>query len=402
MPNSILGTHDCYGCGACAVACGKKIIKMALNKSGFLEPQIIYIEKCTDCGLCSSVCSIKYNAIAQKRDVRGTYAAWSNDKLVQLSSSSGGTSFELGRYCISQGYKVCGVRYNVEKGQAEHYISETIEELAESVGSKYIQSFTEDCFQVFNRKEKYLVFGSPCQIDSLRRYIQKFHMEEKFILVDFFCHGIPSKHLWNKYLEEKQRKYGKIEYASWRNKIKGFYKFKPADNADVLTNRERIKWHDGYNLFVKGERGEENSGFINKNSFLRMFLGDYCLNKACFDDCKYKQTSSSADIRIGDFWGSLYQNNHDGVSSVIAFTEKGEMLLNSANITIVPCELKNILEVQMKSNPERPIFYNQVMKSLQDENVSLQQIINKYYETVRFMRLPIRILNKLTSIKKRK
>lgn len=61
-----------------------------------------------------------------------------------------------------------------------------MEELIPSIGSKYIQSYTVDGFKAIDRKQKYLVTGTPCQIDSFRRYIRKFKKEENFILMDFF------------------------------------------------------------------------------------------------------------------------------------------------------------------------------------------------------------------------
>lgn len=32
--------HNCYGCGVCAVSCGKKIINIRLNEDGFYAPYI--------------------------------------------------------------------------------------------------------------------------------------------------------------------------------------------------------------------------------------------------------------------------------------------------------------------------------------------------------------------------
>ena len=56
-----------------------------------------------------------------------------------------------------------------------------------------------------NKKEKYLVTGTPCQIDSFRKYIKKFRVEDNFVLMDFFCHGVPSKLVWDKYITEKEK-----------------------------------------------------------------------------------------------------------------------------------------------------------------------------------------------------
>ena len=42
--------HNCYGCGVCAVSCGKKIINIRLNEDGFYAPYIDEPEKCMECG----------------------------------------------------------------------------------------------------------------------------------------------------------------------------------------------------------------------------------------------------------------------------------------------------------------------------------------------------------------
>lgn len=374
---SISGTVDCFGCGVCAIACGRKIIDIRLNKKGFLEPYITDISKCTNCGLCSSVCSLNYNEPARKVAPIKSFAAWSKDKGVQLSSSSGGVAYELGRQALLQGYKVCGVRYNVEACRAEHFIAESIEELSQALGSKYLQSETKYAFSQFERKSKYVVFGTPCQIDSLRRYIRRYGLEDNYILVDFFCHGVPSKLSWVKYLESK-KELGKIQYASFRNKFKGMHLYSPTATVDVNCAGERISWHNSYNIFLKGTNGSSNSGLKEKNSFLRFFLRDLCLNKVCFDNCMYKQISSSADIRIGDFWGDKYAKNEDGVSSIIVYSEKAMSLISDSDIEIEDSLMSDVLSVQMKKRPNRPYNYTKIASSLQNPNCSIKNIDFRY------------------------
>lgn len=225
--------QNCYGCGVCATVCGQKIIDIILNEDGFYEPRISKPEKCTDCGLCLNVCSYSHDDLALKNPVIKSYGAWSKDNAVRRKCSSGGVGFELGRYLIEQGYKVCGVRYDATKERAEHYIATNIEELVQSIGSKYIQSYTVDGFKAIDRKQKYLVTGTPCQIDSFRRYIQKFKKEDNFILMDFFCHGVPSMLVWKKYCRWAETKVGKLTYVSWRNKFTG--------------------WHDSWAMSIDGE-----------------------------------------------------------------------------------------------------------------------------------------------------
>ena len=191
--------HDCYGCGVCATACGRKIIEIGLNKDGFYEPHITDESRCIECGICTEVCAYLHDDLSLKEPEIHSYAAWSKDHLVRRKCSSGGAGFEIGKCLLGQGYKVCGVRYDAEKNRAEHYVATTVEELIPSAGSKYIQSYTVDGFKAINRKEKYLVTGTPCQIDSFRRYIKKFRCEDNFVLLDFFCHGVPSMLVWQKY-----------------------------------------------------------------------------------------------------------------------------------------------------------------------------------------------------------
>ena len=56
----------------------------------------------------------------------------------------------------------------------------------------------------------------------------------------------------------------------------------------------------------------EKKSFLNTrlsqgDMFYRLFLSDACLGKACYEKCKFKYENSSADIRIGDLWGTTYQ-----------------------------------------------------------------------------------------------
>lgn len=343
---NISNIKDCYGCGVCATVCPKHIIELRLNVDGFYEPYIVN-SKCTDCGLCTDVCAYLHNDISLKKQCMKSYAAWSNDRKTRRKCSSGGVGFEMGRTLINKGYKVCGVRYNVANNRAEHYIATTIEELIPSIGSKYIQSYAVDGFQSINRKEKYLVTGTPCQIDSFRRYIQKFRCEDNFVLMDFFCHGVPSMLVWQRYINEVKKITGQITYVSWRNKFIGLHD-SWAMTIDGEKVGEKVNWHDSYNLSIKGKKCPYNSRLSQGDPFYRMFLSDSCLGKACYEKCKYKYDHSSADIRIGDLWGNAYKDNKDGVSAAIAFTTKGDELLKLCNCTLVEHPFDVVAEGQMK------------------------------------------------------
>jgi len=327
---SIKGIDNCFGCGLCAITCSRKAIKIELNSNGFYSP-IVNNKLCNDCSLCREVCAFLDDKVAINHgvEVKG-YAAWSNDRTIRMICSSGGVSYELGRHLLSEGYKVCSVKYDSHQNKAVHYIATNEEELLSSVGSKYIQSYTVDGFRSINKKEKYLVTGTPCQIDSFRRYIRKFKVEENFILMDFFCHAVPSMYAWNKYLKLIENNTGIVESASWRNKDTG--------------------WHDSWAIRVKGKNGEYNSRFSQGDIFYKLFLGDFCCNPACQKDCRFKYDKSSADIRIGDLWGKTYKTVDEGVSAVVSFTKKGDDIVNKLNCTIIPHPFEVVAEGQMKRN----------------------------------------------------
>lgn len=367
MKPNISHIHDCFGCGVCSIVCGQKIIDIQLNEDGFYEPFITNPEKCTQCGLCYDVCSFSHDGLALKTVKIKSYAGWSNDENVRQNCSSGGVGFELGRTFINQGNKVCGVRYNTTKNRAEHYIATNIEELLPSCGSKYIQSYTVDGFKSINRKEKYLVTGTPCQIDSFRRYIQRFKIEGNFILVDFFCHGVPSKLMWDKYIEYIEKTTGKITAVTWRNKYTG--------------------WHDSYAMNIIGTTTSIYSKWSQKDMFYQLFLSDSCLGKACYNNCKFKYNHSSADIRIGDLWGKTYQQDEKGVSATISFTNKGDYLLHQSNCFLKEHPFEIVAEGQMKQCPQKKRLYHNVMKILHsDANIkTIHEELTKEQKRIRMI-----------------
>ena len=369
MMDNVSAIKDCYGCGVCAIACGHKLIRIELDKDGFYAPRITDIERCTQCGLCTKVCAYLHDEVSLAEDKPLGYAAWSKDGDIRKCCSSGGVGYEIGRSLMAQGYKLCGVRYNAGKRRAEHYIAITLEEWNASRGSKYIQSYTAEAFGKLDRKEKWLVTGTPCQIDSLRRYLRTFKAEDNFVLLDFFCHGVPSKLVWNKYLEDVEKRIGKVAAVSWRDKTHG--------------------WHDSYATVCENAAGDKRSvsRLSQGDSFLRMFLGNQCLGKACYRHCKYKHLASAADIRIGDLWGATYKDEERGVSALIALTEKGKQVIAATEtIECMPHAMSDVTEGQMKGK----LGYPSLMRPI-------QLFLARTKAPIKFQALVSRYTNKLKS-----
>ena len=336
MKNNILKYEYCYGCGVCSASCPKKIISIRLDKNGFYKPFIDNVEYCIDCGICLDVCSFSCGDVVQNNVPLKSWAAWSNDAAVRRKCSSGGIGFEIGKQLIEKGYKAVGCRYDIKEQRAEHFIATTVEEFVQSIGSKYIQSYTEEAFKQIKRKdEKYLITGTPCQIDSFRRMIQKYHCENNFILMDFFCHCVPSMWAWQAYIKMLEPTIGKVTFASWRNKL-------------------NYGWHDNWLMIVKGEFSSIESRRSQGDLFYKLFLGDICLGPQCQEQCKYKYDKSSADIRIGDLWGDTYKDDEKGTSALVTFTQQGYDVVKSlTNVTLIEHPFNVVAEGQMKSNAKQ-------------------------------------------------
>lgn len=392
---------NCFGCGVCATVCAKDAIKIELNLDGFYTPTLDN-NKCVDCGLCADVCAFLHDDLAAHNKPKQSYGAWSNNPMVRRRCSSGGVGYELGKHLLNQGYKVCAVKYNPTNQRAEHYIASSEQEFMPSIGSKYVQSYTVDGFKPINRKEKYLVTGTPCQIDSFRRYIQKFRVEDNFVLMDFFCHSVPSMLAWKKYLQIVEKKTGPVAYASWRNKFTGWHgswAMAIDGNSKNVSDCNKVDWHDSYNIYISGKKHFYNSRLSQGDLFYKLFLGDYCCNPACQKNCKYKYDKSSADIRIGDFWGPTYANDEDGVSSVIVFTDKGNEILKQLDCTFEEHPFEVVAEGQMKKNAGKHFLANIVSMWLKSSETN--QVTIKTVFIVDWMwRFPKRVINKLKTLLK--
>lgn len=133
--------------------------------------------------------------------------------------------------------------------------------------------------------------------------------------------------------------------------------------------------------------------------FYRLFLSDACLGKACYEKCKYKYDQSSADIRIGDAWGSHYKDDEKGVSAAIAFTEKGDELLQRCNCQLEELPFDVVAEWQMKTNPRRESLYNDIMQDLKDPMTPIDVSFARVMTVIKRKKWMDRFRNPFRSIK---
>lgn len=391
MKDNISKLNDCYGCGVCAAVCPVKIIDLKENKDGFFSPVISDNDKCISCGLCLKVCAFNHKELALETPSPKCFAGYSYNEIVRQRCSSGGVGFEIGRQLLKKGYKACGVKYNVEKERAEHFIAAEVEDFMPSIGSKYIQSFTQSAFMAIDRKEKYLISGTPCQIDSFRRYLRHYKIEENFVLLDFFCHGVPSMLLWRDYIHEVEKTIGKAGFVAWRNKTNGWHDSWNM-NIDPVDSKD-IDWHNSYNINILEKKHFYRSRWKEGDLFYNFFLGNYCLNKCCYKSCKYKCFNSSADIRIGDLWGKAYEKDTLGTNAVITFTARGNKLLEGLmECNLTPISDKTCVEGQMDKCPSLPLIYKTLLDAL-GKDIPLRQTFDRIIRPYRVLTIPKRGIN---------
>ena len=323
LDNSAL--RACTSCQMCGAVCAKNAISITLDKDGFYRP-VVDESLCVDCGLCVKVChkfeeDIRMTTDAELADTQLYAAAAKSDDLVR-ATTSGGVADLLAKQLIAEGYKVVGVAYDPESNRAIHQVAETAEQTDAFRGSKYIQSYCMEAFRTLVKDcktQKYAVFGLPCQIYAISRYLERIQMRDNCMLIDLYCHGCPSMHVWTKVSEKVRNTLGckSFDKAIWRSK------------------------HRGWGKFVLEAHGDNGKHFVSRpmnNEFFDLFFCNQVLNESC-TDCKLRGTLAYTDIRLGDFWGKEYDKTFRGMSAVSLVTEKAKKLF---------CEIQNDLTTTQK------------------------------------------------------
>lgn len=238
------------------------------------------------------------------------YAAIAKDKKVLMASTSGGVFFELGKRIIQEGGCVFGCVLRQPDLKAVHCKAETLQELAQMHGPKYVQSnlgsTLRQCEEALDSGKRVLFSGTPCQILAVRKLLGTNINADKLLLVDIICHGTPSVELFDLYKKDLEEDLGgRIESFSFRAK--------------------KDSWSKGRLIATSCSKSIDIP--YGESPYIMGFMTGLTLRDSCYK-CMAKGGKSLSDITLGDCWGidrikpELYDDR--GCSLVIVHSPIGE------------------------------------------------------------------------------
>lgn len=358
-----LATIDkCTGCSACANACSHDAITMEPDSEGFLRPMIDE-KKCIECHLCEKSCPIVSPNTNINTDNPRAYAMWS--LLDRTISSSGGAFSAFARMILNNGGIVFGAAFD-EQFVCHHIRVEHLDGLKSLRGSKYVQSSIGTIFREVKKdlnKGKYVLFcGTPCQIAGLKSFLRKDN--EKLLLLDLACHGVPSNGIFQAYLQKISTRFvGTLEGFEFRRR-------------------------DGWGKAPSISLGGKFSPIYGTDAlYMSAFDRNAIFRKSCYS-CPFACLPRLGDCSLADFWGigrhgkKFEHSVTKGVSLVLSNNEKGQSFIDK--LTDVFIEERNLNEALVENHniSHSSILYpmrNEVVKAFLNKNLSLDDIEKQYH-----------------------
>lgn len=345
----------CTGCAACKAICPTNAIDYSETEDGFFEASVDSL-KCVDCGKCQTVCYKYINAEQMGGSIFQGIAvsAKSADAKCIQGCTSGGIAHEIAKWGIENQYWVAGTVYDYQTDLAKMKVARTFEEIEEFRGSKYLQSKSDEAMIELrdiakkHPEQRIMVFGVPCQILGVKRLFETSNLKNELLLVDLFCHGVPSYLTWNAYLKERGFEY--LKRVDFRSK--------------------KMPWHF-YAIELQDDIQKADLLPSAQNPFYKVFFDNVGLHRSC-SDCQMRKGTSSADIRLGDYWGKKYKNDFEGVSACVAVTEKGDAILQTLS------ELRRITILDKETVDEIA-----KAQSVQDYPSSCQEKTQQYFKILK-------------------
>lgn len=313
----ILDKHKCVGCRACEQICPKQCIEIYTDDEGFKYPRV-NLYKCINCHLCEKVCPVLTSS--KPKAPLKAIGCKSNDKNIQINSSSGGMFTVLAEKVLKQGGVIFGAIFD-ENFKVIHSCTDSSDDIDSFRRSKYVQSDTLQTFtsvkETLTDGRTVLFCGTPCQIKGLKLFLRK--PFDNLITVDFICHGVPSPKVWHDYINALGEKIGtgfKLSSANFRSKSAG-------------------GWHRFALEFVFTSEDGKTRTVIqhpHDNPYYQLFFQNISLRPSCYK-CPAKGFSSGSDLTLADFWGihkiAPEFDDNNGISLLFVNTDKGKDLIDT-------------------------------------------------------------------------
>ena len=352
---------DCMGCQACSNICPVNSISMKKNSEGFWYPYVNY-ETCIGCGKCVDVCPIiNFKQIDNKPHA---YACINNNEHERMKSSSGSIFSIIANWILTENGIVYGAAFD-DNFNVIHKKAESVEELDELRGSKYVQSWIGSSYKeiksYLNKGRKILFTGTPCQVEGLLHYLNKNY--ENLYTMDIVCHGVPSPKVWDKYLRYLTKKRDeKPKYIFFRDKITGW---------------------ENFSLVFKYNEGPPIKNSHKNDLYMQAFLKNVCLRPSCYA-CHFKGINRRSDITMAVFWGinDVYPeiNDNKGTSLILVNTEKGKYMIEANERYMTKKEVGIDLALKQNSAAIKSAEKNQNRENFFKElnSLSFNKLVSKY------------------------
>lgn len=331
----------CSGCTACANICPHNAITLRKNEKGFQYP-VIDPNKCTDCGLCGTVCQCAETELKQSKMLR-TFAVKHPGDMVRSSSQSGGLFYGLAEWVIKQGGVCYGAAVDDNLAVKQIRVT-TISDLKRLQGSKYVQSDVGGSFVEVEKDLRagnvVLYSGTSCIIDGLYRYIRCKKLDDsKLYTCDLICHGVMTPLMYEenlKRIENKEQK--KIAAVNFRDK--------------------KFGWHSHIETYTFEDNTTQSEAY-----YAELFYTHIALRECCYR-CKYTDFyKKPADITMADFWGIEkilpdWEDDNKGISLAAIHSEKGLALLKETSLDFCEVSPESVLDKNRKGAIRKPRIYD--------------------------------------------
>ncbi len=315
---TVCDLDKCAGCMLCLDVCKKQAINVVDNLISYNA--VIDEDKCVNCNACHNKCP--QNHAPEKVQPKVWYQGWNRDADARENAPSGGIGMALTKQFIKDGGYVASCLF--KNGEFCFDVTNDINEAMKFGGSKYVKSnpvgIYSKVLDLLKAGEKVLFIGLPCQVAAIKNYTGERYAENLY-LVDLICHGTPSPKILDSFLNQYSKALKSINDIRFR----------------IKTKMQLVV--DGKGIVCKGVSDKYTIAFLN---------GVIYTNN-CYS-CQFASGDRVSDITIGDSWGNQLdgEENRKGISLMVVQTERGEELLNQADI-----ELRSVdVEIARNNNEQ--------------------------------------------------